>query len=73
MIARVDATLVNGVLKPDQNLQLPDQSRVHLTIEAITAQTKSADAWTSILARLKLRPLHLGAKRITREELYDRG
>jgi len=35
MITHVDATLTNGVLKPDQPLPLADQTRVRLTIEPI--------------------------------------
>jgi hypothetical protein len=35
MITHVDATLTNGVLKPDRPLPLSDQTRVRLTIEPI--------------------------------------
>jgi len=35
MVTQVDATLSNGVLKPDKPLALADQTRVRLTIEPI--------------------------------------
>ena len=35
MTTRVDATLTNGLLKPDQPLPLPDRARVRLTVEPI--------------------------------------
>jgi len=74
MTTRVEATLTNGVLKPDRPLPLPDQTRVRLTVEPIEewSPEKARAAWEALQARLKERPLHLGGKRFTRDELYDR-
>ncbi|HKB02537.1 MAG TPA: antitoxin family protein [Gemmataceae bacterium] len=74
MTTRVEATLTNGVLKPDRPLPLPDQTRVRLTVEPIEewSPEKARAAWEALQARLKERPLHLGSKRFTRDELYDR-
>lgn len=74
MTTRVDATLTNGLLKPDQPLPLPDRARVRLTVEPIEewSPEKARAAWEALQARLKERPLHLGGKRFTRDELYDR-
>src|SRR5438132_12473863 len=74
MITHVDATLTNGVLKPDQPLPLADQTRVHLTIEPIEgwSREKALAAWEAILNRLKERPIHGGGRRYSRDELHER-
>jgi hypothetical protein len=74
MTTQVMATLVNGMLKPDEALPLPDQARVKLTIEPIgewSPESASA-AWEAIKARLRERPIHGGGKRFTRDELHER-
>jgi hypothetical protein len=47
MTTQVTATFVNGILKPDQTLPLPDQTRVRLTIEPIEvwSQERALAAW----------------------------
>jgi hypothetical protein len=74
MTTQVTATVVNGVLKPDQALPLAEQSRVRLTIEPIEggSPTAAVAAWESIKARLQARPLHFGGVRYTRDELHER-
>ena len=73
MSTQVTATVVGGMLKPDETLQLAEQTRVNLTIEPIADQRSKAEkAWQSILARLQERPLHFGGQRFTRDELYER-
>lgn len=74
MTTQVTATFVNGMLKPDQALPLPDQSRVRLTIEPIEEWTPEGGlaAWESLKALIRERPLHLGGKRYTRDELHER-
>jgi hypothetical protein len=66
------ATIVGGLLKPDEILPFPDQTRVNLTVESIGAQPDSASAWNSLKARLALRPVHGGGERFTRDELHER-
>ena len=74
MTTRVDATLTNGVLKPDHPLPLPDQTRVRLTVEPIEewSPEKARAAWEALLARLKERPINSGGVRYTRDELHER-
>jgi hypothetical protein len=74
MTTQVTATLVNGVLKPDQTLQLADQTRVRLTIEPIEDWSPDAAraAWESLKAQIRERPLHFGGQRYTRDELHER-
>lgn len=74
MTTQVEATLINGVLKPDQPLPLADQTRVRLTIEPIEAWSAegSLAAWEAIQARLREHPIHGGGVKYTREELHER-
>jgi predicted DNA-binding antitoxin AbrB/MazE fold protein len=74
MMTQVEATFTNGVLKPDQPLALPEQSRVRLTIEPIEdwSQKAALAAWEAIKARLRERPIHGGGVRYTRDELHER-
>jgi hypothetical protein len=73
MKAELTATIVGGLLKPDERLSLPEQTRVKLTIETIGRDPGASSAWESLKARLRLRPVHGGGKRFTREELHERG
>lgn len=77
MTTQVEATFTNGVLKPDQPLALPDQTRVRLTIEAVTpieewSPEKARAAWEAIQQRLRDRPIHSDGVHYTREELHER-
>ena len=74
MTTRMTATVVNGMLKPDERLPLADQTRVNVTIEPIAARSPTAatEAWESLKAQLRERPLHLGGVRYTRDELHER-
>lgn len=75
MTTQVTATVVGGMFKPDESLQLAEQTRVRLTVEPISEappKTTAQEAWQSILARLKERPIHGGGVRYTRDELHER-
>lgn len=73
MVTQIEATLIDGVLKPDRQLPLPDQTRVRLTIEPIGDRSVDATAaWRSILARLAQRPIRGTGIRYTRDELHER-
>ncbi|HEY3966182.1 MAG TPA: hypothetical protein VGM05_16605 [Planctomycetaceae bacterium] len=74
MTTRITATVVNGMLKPDESILLADQTRVNVTIEPIHegSATAAAEAWDAIKSQLRKRPLHFGGKRYTRDELHDR-
>jgi len=75
MTTHVSATLIGGMLKPDEAIALPDQTRVRLTVEPIEEtppKTTAQEAWQAIQNRLKERPLHFGGRRYTRDELHER-
>jgi hypothetical protein len=72
MSAEITATVDDGILRPDATLPFPDQTRVKMTIETLDAGADPSRAWEAIKARLRLRPIHGGGKRFTREELHER-
>ncbi len=74
MTTQRTATVVSGVFKPDQPLPLPEQTRVKLTVEPIEnwSPEKALAAWENFKTLLKEHPLHLGGKRYSRDELYER-
>lgn len=72
MTTQITATVVGGVLKPDESLPLAEHTRVKLTIEPIVDQPAPAAAWAALKARLGERPIHGAGMRFTRDELHDR-
>ncbi|MSQ94349.1 MAG: hypothetical protein EXR98_07315 [Gemmataceae bacterium] len=74
MTTQITATVVGGMLKPDERLQLAEQTRVKLTLEPMEewSPEKALAAWESLKARLRERPIHGGGVRYTRDELHER-
>jgi hypothetical protein len=72
MSTQVEATFANGVLKPDVLLPLAEHARVRLTIEPVSERQSASEAWIAFRDWIRNNPLHLGGKRFTRDELYDR-
>jgi hypothetical protein len=66
------ATVVDGMLRPDEALPLAERTRVKLTIEPIRGASEPAAAWAAIKARLHERPIHGLGKRFSRDELHER-
>lgn len=63
-----------GAVQLDEQIELADECRVHVTI--VPADQRRAQ-WQSALSALeelkKLNPIHSGNLRFTREQLHDRG
>jgi hypothetical protein len=72
MTTQVTATVVGGMLKPDQALPLAEQTRVRLTIEPLAEQLEPAEAWRSLKEWIRQKPLHGLGRRLTRDELHER-
>lgn len=74
MTTTVTATFANGVLTPDVQLPLEEQTRVTLTIAPIEewSEEKAQAAWEEFKRLLVEQPLHLGGEKFSRDELYDR-
>jgi hypothetical protein len=72
MTTHVTATVIGGMLKPDQTLALADNTRVNLTIEPVNEGRDPAEAWAALKAWLQQHPLHGLGRRLTRDELHQR-
>ncbi len=72
MTTQVSATVVGGMLRPDESLELPEQTRVNLTIETLPERLAAAAAWQSLKAWIRENPVHGLARRLTRDELHER-
>ena len=74
MTTQVTATVIGGMLKPDQALPLADHTRVKLTIEPLQEWSPeiASAAWEAMKARLWEKPLHFGGQRYSRDELHER-
>lgn len=72
MSTQVTATFANGVLKPDQTLPLAEQARVRLTIEPLVEELDPLEAWQSLKAWIKQKPLHGLGRHLSRDELHVR-
>jgi hypothetical protein len=72
IMTRITATVVNGMLKPEQSLQLANDTRVRLTIEPLVERSEPRQAWEALNARLRQRPIHGLGRRPTRDELHER-
>ena len=72
MTTEIIATVIGGMLKPDQTLPLADQTRVKLTIEPIIEKPQPAQAWAALKARLQQRPIHGLGLHYTRDDLHER-
>ena len=74
MATHIDATFIDGVLKPDQPLPLPESARVRLTVEPIEewSAERAQAALDSLFSRLRERPINSGGVRYTRDELHER-
>ena len=72
MPKRTTGTIVGGVLKFDDPVNLPDHCRVSVTVEPLSDVERRLAAWNSIKERLRLRPIHVGDLHFTRDELHER-
>jgi hypothetical protein len=65
--------IVGGVLKLDERIDLPDNSRVRVAIEPVSdwrARYKAGlKAWNQLCGQ---HPVHSGGRRFTRNELHER-
>ena len=74
MSKTVAATVMNGALQFDEPVDLPDRSRVEVTIRPMSNDTESDgdEAFESLMQLIRERPIHSGGRHFTREELHER-
>ena len=78
MVLTVTGSIVDGKLQLDEQIALPEKTRVQITIvptlDVVTESQKQRGR--EAIAALKRigdeHPLHSGGERFTREELYER-
>ena len=76
MTTQVMATVVDGALKLDSPLELPNETRVKLVVEVeLTDEERherSRQSFESLQKFIGEHPINSGGLRFTRDELYDR-
>ena len=73
MKTETTATVVAGALRLDQQLDLPDQSRVHVAVEPLEGwQPRFRAGLESWKAFCEDHPVHAGGRHYSREELHER-
>lgn len=66
-------TVVEGQLKLDQPITLPDNSRVRVAVEPLESRkTKFTAGFRDWKSLCEQRPIHSGGQRYTRDELHER-
>ena len=73
MKTEITATVVDGALKLDEPLDLPDETRVRVAITPDeTGRSRRKQVWLEFLEYMKQHPVNSGGRHFTRDELYDR-
>ncbi len=66
-------TVVAGALRLDQQLDLPDQSRVRVAVEPLEGwQARLREGWKAWKKFSDEHPIHAGGRRYSRDELHER-
>jgi hypothetical protein len=72
MTTHVTATVIGGILRPDELLRLPENTRVNLTIEPFSDPVSARESWESLKEWILGNPLEGLGRRLTRDELHER-
>jgi len=73
METTVQGTFIDGIVRLDRLIDLPNNSRVIVQISPAAEQTVSPkEAWQQLKDRLKARPIRSGGQHFTRDELHER-
>jgi hypothetical protein len=74
-LTHLGATVVDGELRLDDRVDLPNASRVQVTIRSMPLAKKIAEQtespWDSLMRFLRDHPLNSGGLKYTREELHE--
>jgi predicted DNA-binding antitoxin AbrB/MazE fold protein len=69
----INATFENGVLKPDEALNLPAGARLRLYVEVVDSTSNSAPTdWDELDQVCDEFPIDSGGARLTRDQLHER-
>jgi len=70
MTQTITATYEDGVLKPTQPVNLPDQALVRITIEPVGSASEKTEKLATLQALWQISKGH--SKHLTRDELHER-
>ena len=76
MIEHATATVVDGALALDRPIDIPNNTRVLVTVPSMSDSSPTAGAnagWASWKQRIKAHPVHAAGRRYSRDELHERG
>ena len=69
----ISATFANGVFKPDERPDLPEQSKVRLVVETVEASAGRSDkAWADLQQIWRTSKFNSQGDRLTRDQLHER-
>jgi predicted DNA-binding antitoxin AbrB/MazE fold protein len=68
----ISATVEDGVLKPDQPLEFPQGTKVHVVIEPFRSPQERQHALQELEKLRKEHPINSGGNRMTRDQLHER-
>ena len=74
---QLEATVVDGTLELDQPVELPNQTRVRVFVEPVSALVNLTNrgretGWAAMKRRIQERAIHAGRMHYTRDELHER-
>lgn len=77
MNTQLEATVVEGALQLDRPVELPNQTRVRVSVEPVSNAAEATDrgretGWAAMKRRIQERPVHTGGLHFTRDELHER-
>lgn len=75
MLAQFTATVVDGGLELDHPVELPNNTRVSVTVKSVSvtpSNTGQKTGWSAWKRRIKERPVHAGGLHFSRDELHER-
>ena len=72
MTTELTGTVMGGELKLDQSLELPDQSRVRVTVQPLVSNQGWSQALDALERLRQERPINSGGLHYTRNQWYER-
>ncbi len=75
MLAQITGTVIDGSLELDQPVELPNNTRVSVTVNPVLptpAAARPEAGWAAWKRRIQERPVHAAGLHFSRDELHER-